>query len=66
MVVHTCYPSTKEAEAGGLQIQGHPLLYSEALSQIKKNSILVAFFLHCLFWVSRTYFGNHIPKFVLL
>jgi hypothetical protein len=29
MVVHTCNPSTLEAEAGGLQVQGQPGLYTK-------------------------------------
>jgi hypothetical protein len=41
MTVHTYNPSTQEAEAGGLQIQGPPLLQSETLSQKKKKSVIV-------------------------
>jgi hypothetical protein len=33
MVVHSCNPSTWEAEAGGLRVQGQPWLHNETLSQ---------------------------------
>jgi hypothetical protein len=33
MVVRACNPSTREAEAGELRVQGQPGLYSETLSQ---------------------------------
>lgn len=35
MVVHVCNPSTREKEAGRLDIQGQPLLYSEILSSLE-------------------------------
>jgi hypothetical protein len=31
MLVYTCNPSTPESEAGGLQVQGQPMLHSESL-----------------------------------
>jgi hypothetical protein len=33
VVVHSCNPSTQEAEAGGWQVQGQPELQSETVSQ---------------------------------
>jgi hypothetical protein len=33
IVAHVCNPSTGEAEAGGLRVQGQSGLYSETLSQ---------------------------------
>jgi hypothetical protein len=40
-MAHTCDPSSLEAEAGELQVQGQPGLYSETLpqKQIKVKSI---------------------------
>jgi hypothetical protein len=37
MVVFTCNPSTQEAKAGELQVQGQPGLYKETLSQKKER-----------------------------
>lgn len=38
MVVHTCNPSTWEAEVGGSPVPGHPGLHSSSvLSKIKQN-----------------------------
>ena len=34
MVVHTCNPSTGEAETGGSQVRGQPQQFSEALSNL--------------------------------
>jgi hypothetical protein len=31
MVVHTCNPTTQEAEAGGSRVPGQPELYSETV-----------------------------------
>jgi hypothetical protein len=36
MVVHTCNPSTWEAEAGGLRVQSQPGLHSNTLPKIIK------------------------------
>jgi hypothetical protein len=33
VVAHTCNLSTREAEAGGSQVQGQPRPYSETLTQ---------------------------------
>jgi hypothetical protein len=33
-----CDPSTQEAEAGGLQVQGHPELHNENLSPKNKKT----------------------------
>jgi hypothetical protein len=38
VVVHTCNPSTPEAEARGPQIQGHFGLHSKTLSQTNKQT----------------------------
>jgi hypothetical protein len=39
-VVHTCNPSTQEAEgAAGLRVQGQPELHSQTLSQKKKKML---------------------------
>jgi hypothetical protein len=35
-VLHTCNPSTWEAETGGFRVQGQPWLHSKTLSQKKK------------------------------
>jgi hypothetical protein len=37
MVAHTSNPSTGEAEAGGLRVQGQPGLHIETLSQNKST-----------------------------
>jgi hypothetical protein len=38
MVFHTYNPSTREAEAGGLQVQGHLVLHIETLPQKAKQN----------------------------
>jgi hypothetical protein len=38
VMVQVCNPSTREAKAGGLQVQGQPGLYSETLSQKLNNN----------------------------
>jgi hypothetical protein len=38
-VAHTCGFSIPEAKAGGLQVQGQPLLHSEILSQKTKQGL---------------------------
>jgi hypothetical protein len=40
MVVHICNPNTWEAEAGRLQVQGHPQIHSETPFQKTKMSWL--------------------------
>jgi hypothetical protein len=40
MVLHTYNPSTWEAEAGRLRVQGQPGLHSETLSLKKKKNLL--------------------------
>jgi hypothetical protein len=37
MVAQACDPSIHQAEAGEVQVQGQPGLYSKALSQNKEN-----------------------------
>jgi hypothetical protein len=37
MVVHACDPSTQEAEAGGLQVQGQPELQTETCLKTNKQ-----------------------------
>jgi hypothetical protein len=50
MVVHTCNPSTLEAEARGSWLQGQPELYSENLSQRKKKyELTIAGIFHLIF-----------------
>jgi hypothetical protein len=41
MVVHVYNPSTGEAEVEGFQVQGHPGLCSETLSQKSKAPVLI-------------------------
>jgi hypothetical protein len=41
MVVHACNSTTQEADAGGLQVQKQPEIYSETLSR-KISRALVA------------------------
>jgi hypothetical protein len=38
-VVHTCNPSTWEAEAGGFRAPGQPALHSKTLSQKEKQKV---------------------------
>jgi hypothetical protein len=35
VVAHTCHPSTQEAEAGALDVQGHPQLYAEFYASLR-------------------------------
>jgi hypothetical protein len=37
MMMHTCYPSTEEAEAGESQVQAQPELYRKTLSKKTKQ-----------------------------
>jgi hypothetical protein len=70
--VHVCNPSSEEAQAGGLQVQGQPGLHSETLPKRKKKHfycLLVTFAKHnivlfyCLFIYSYVYtlFGPSLP-----
>jgi hypothetical protein len=47
VVVHSCHPSTKEAEAGGSQIQSQRELQSEILFQETKTFYIYFFILQC-------------------
>jgi hypothetical protein len=42
MVVHTCNPSTQEAEAGGSGVGVQPGLHRETLSQTNNKNIYVS------------------------
>jgi hypothetical protein len=46
MVLNTCNPRNKEAEAGGLQVQGQPSLHSDIL--LLKKSLCQTHFSACL------------------